>query len=216
MAIDPRFVVNLKGKEYPTWPGVLDAATKAGLKSLETELIQIPAEENGWTAIVRATAAYEDGRTFTDYGDASPKNCSPAIALAAIRMASTRAKGRVCRDSVNVGQTMLEELPDDERETGTARTVASRQSQSTADKAVERAVDASRRGQAMRSGGEGARVVGDESNAPVCTVPGCGSILSDKEISGCMQKAWPLMCIDCARAKVIAERESAAKAATAA
>lgn len=110
--IDPKFIQNLKGKDYPTWPGVLDAATKAGLKSLTTRLLQAPSAENNHTAIVLARAEFDDGRVFEDLGDASPANCSAQIATAAIRMASTRAKGRTLRDAINVGQTMFEELPD--------------------------------------------------------------------------------------------------------
>jgi len=115
MAIDPKFIVSLKGKDYPTWPGVLDAATKAGLKSIATRPIQVPSAENGHMAIVAARAEFEDGRVFEDLGDASPANCSAMIATAALRMASTRAKGRALRDAINVGQTMWEELPDDEK-----------------------------------------------------------------------------------------------------
>lgn len=110
--VDPKFVINLKGKDYPTWPGILDAATKAGLRSLTTKLLQAPSPENNHAAIVLARAEFEDGRVFEDLGDASPANCSAQIATAAIRMASTRAKGRVLRDAINVGQTMFEELPD--------------------------------------------------------------------------------------------------------
>ena len=112
--IDPKFIVDLRGKSYPTWPGVLDAATRAGLKSLTTELLQVPSPENGHVAIVLATATFDDGRVFSDLGDCSPANVSAQIASASIRMASTRAKGRVLRDAMNIGQTLLEELPDDD------------------------------------------------------------------------------------------------------
>ena len=91
---------------------MLDAATEAGLTALTTELVQVPNDENRGMAIVKARAVFADGRIFEDYGDASPANCSPQIATAAVRMASTRAKGRVLRDALNVGQTMFEELPD--------------------------------------------------------------------------------------------------------
>jgi hypothetical protein len=116
VAIDKQFVVNLKGRDVPLYAGVLDAATKAGLKSLTTELLQIPGPENGHTAIVMATATFDDGRVFSDVGDASPANTSPQIATAAIRMASTRAKGRALRDAVNCGMALREELPDDEEQ----------------------------------------------------------------------------------------------------
>lgn len=114
MAIDKQFIVSLKGKEYPLWAGVLDAATRAGLRHLKTTVLQVPAPENGNLAVVMATAEFEDGRVFTDVGDCSPASTSPHLAAAALRLASTRAKGRALRDAINVGQTMYEELPGDD------------------------------------------------------------------------------------------------------
>ncbi len=112
MGISKEFVVNLKGRDYPIFAGVLDAAHKAGLRSLTTALIQIPSADNGHVAIVSARAEFEDGRVFEDIGDCSPATTSPNLAAASIRLASTRAKGRVLRDAVNVGQALLEEMPD--------------------------------------------------------------------------------------------------------
>lgn len=112
MGISKEFIVNLKGRDYPIFAGVLDAAHKAGLQSLTTALLQIPSAENGMVAIVQATATFADGRTFSDVGDCSPATTSPSLAAASIRLASTRAKGRVLRDAVNVGQALLEEMPD--------------------------------------------------------------------------------------------------------
>ncbi len=112
MGIAKEFIFNLKGREYPVYGGCLDAATKAGLRSLTTEIVQIPGPENGHMAVVMATARFEDGREFVDVGDCSQASTSPMLAAAALRLASTRAKGRVLRDAINVGMTLLEELPD--------------------------------------------------------------------------------------------------------
>src|SRR5437870_8123593 len=99
MAISKEFVVSLKGKEYPLFAGVLDAATKAGLKSLTTRIVQLPTPDNGNFAVVMARAEFEDGRVFEDVGDCSPASTSHHLASALLRVASTRAKGRVLRDS---------------------------------------------------------------------------------------------------------------------
>lgn len=113
MPIDPKFLISLNGREYPLYAGILAEAHARGLTSILTELVQIPTEENGQTAIVSATVIMGEGKqTFQDYGDASPRNTNARIATALIRMASTRAKGRALRDAINCGQTMLEELPD--------------------------------------------------------------------------------------------------------
>lgn len=110
--MDKKWLVELNGKQYPTYPGVLAEAHERGLRAIETTLTQIPTEENGHTAIVKATVILEGGATFEDYGDASPKNVNARIATALIRMASTRAKGRALRDACDIGQTLAEEMPD--------------------------------------------------------------------------------------------------------
>jgi len=92
VSISKEFIVHLKGKDYPLYAGVLDAATKAGLRSLRTTVVQIPSPENGHLAVVMARAEFEDGRVFEDVGDCSPASTSPHLAAAALRLASTRAR----------------------------------------------------------------------------------------------------------------------------
>jgi hypothetical protein len=112
VAIDKKWIVSLQGRDYVLYAGLLAEAHDQGLRTIETQLIQIPTEENGHTAIVKATVILTDGGTFEGYGDASPKNVKPLLANALIRMAETRGKGRALRDATNIGITMLEELPD--------------------------------------------------------------------------------------------------------
>lgn len=104
--------VNLKGKSFPLYAGVLSAAHQMGLKSLTTSIVQIPDESNGHMAVVMARAEFEDGRVYEDVGDCSPRNASTTIAAAALRMASTRSKGRVLRDAIGLAQTVAEEMAD--------------------------------------------------------------------------------------------------------
>lgn len=119
MSIDSRYIVDLKGKKFVLWSGLIDAATNAGLQSIEVNLIQFPSAENGQLAIAQATATFEGGRFFTEIGDCGPGNCTPMIAAHSCRMACTRAKGRALRDALNIGETMFEELgPDSESQNG--------------------------------------------------------------------------------------------------
>lgn len=111
------FMIMRQGKQYVLFAGLLDEAHRAGLKGIDTELLQVPNPENGNTAIVKATVEMEDPgnpggptRTFGGIGDASPDNVGRNIAPHVIRMAETRAKARALRDAVNVGATALEEL----------------------------------------------------------------------------------------------------------
>lgn len=110
--LDPRFISNIKGKDFALYAGVLDLATQKGLLKLEVELVQFPSKENGNEAICCAVATLKTGEVFSDIGDANPNNCVPMIAKHLIRMASTRAKARALRDMCNIGMACLEELAD--------------------------------------------------------------------------------------------------------
>lgn len=113
MSINEKFIINLQGKSFVTYEGLLDLAHQMKLRSIEVELIQIPVKENNMVAICKATAKTEN-ETFTDLGDASPQSVNSNIAPHIIRMASTRAKARVLRDLTNIGMTAFEELSVDD------------------------------------------------------------------------------------------------------
>lgn len=113
MPIDRKHQITLSGKTYVLYAGVLAEAHARGLSGIKTKLVQIPTEENGMVAIVRATVTMRsegDDLAYTGYGDASPKNVNPRIATALLRMAETRAKGRALRDAIGCGETLAEEI----------------------------------------------------------------------------------------------------------
>ena len=113
--INEKFIVNLKGKDFVTYEGLLDLAHQEGLVSIDVELVQIPSKENGDIAIAKAIAKTET-KTFVDIGDAGPNSVNSMIKPHIIRMASTRAKARALRDLTNVGMTAIEELGDEEED----------------------------------------------------------------------------------------------------
>lgn len=108
--LDERFIVNLQGKNFVTYEGLLDLAHQMKLKSIKTEIIQLPTTENNQRCIMKAIAITEEGKEFEGYGDADTANVNSMIAKHLIRMAETRAKARALRDLTNVGMTALEEL----------------------------------------------------------------------------------------------------------
>jgi hypothetical protein len=103
------YMIERQGRRFVLYAGLLEEAHSRGLRSIETELLQVPDSENGEVAIVRAVVRTEDGK-FTGIGDASPGNVNRTIIPHLIRMAETRAKARALRDAINVGVTAFEEL----------------------------------------------------------------------------------------------------------
>jgi hypothetical protein len=111
------FLVERQGKQFVLYAGLLSMAHEQGLKSIATQLVQIPNENNNRVAICTASVRLEkDGvlREFHGIGDAAPNNVAPAMVNCLIRLAETRAKARALRDAVNVGMAALEELSDDD------------------------------------------------------------------------------------------------------
>ena len=111
MAVDPKYIKTIQGREFVTFEGLLDQAHRDGLSLLETELLQAPSDTNGGIAIVHARVQTKKG-SFTGLGDASRENCRENIAVHLVRMAETRSIARALRFSGGVGQTALEELGD--------------------------------------------------------------------------------------------------------
>lgn len=191
--VDKKYIVLLKGKAHPTYPGVLAAAMSAGLLELSVKLIQAPNADNGGMAICEALARFPGAngqdRIFAEIGDCDGGNCTPHIAPHRVRMAATRAKGRALRDSLGIGVALAEEMSDDSP-AGTPRAPESRQ-QSSPPRTNATHVSADR---------SPARVVANRPpDAVLCSVTDCGSILTEREISGCTQAGWSLMCYDHAR-----------------
>ena len=110
--MERRHILSLQGQEFVTYEGLLNEAHLRGLKSIRTQIVQIPLPENQQTAIVTAEVEMDGGQIFTGVGDASPQNVSSMIVKHLLRMAETRGKARALRDAVNVGMTAIEELAD--------------------------------------------------------------------------------------------------------
>jgi hypothetical protein len=113
IAIKREYRIDRQGKEYVLYAGLLDAAHGAGLRRIETELVQAPGPQNGHVAICSARVTLVDGdgveRTFGGIGDADTSNVNRQMTNVLIRMAETRAKARALRDAINVAEAAVEE-----------------------------------------------------------------------------------------------------------
>lgn len=114
-----KFSVNIKGKEAIKLEGLTALGHEKGMWKFETEIIQFPSDQNGWTAICKTTIGGYDWDPVTekvreviysDIGDANAGNCGKMVAASYIRMASTRSQGRALRKYTNVDMVCSSEL----------------------------------------------------------------------------------------------------------
>lgn len=96
-------------RESIAYAELLKLAHDEGLKSIATELVLQPSEDNGRLAIVKAAVETERGH-YEGLGDADPGNVDDFLVPHLIRVAETRAKARALRDAVNCGVVSSEEL----------------------------------------------------------------------------------------------------------
>ena len=96
-------------REAVVYAELLSKAHEEGLKSIQTQLLLTPSDENGRLAIVKATVETERGH-YEGLGDADPGSVEDFLAPHLIRVAETRAKARALRDAVNCGVVSSEEL----------------------------------------------------------------------------------------------------------
>ena len=104
--IPEEYLVDIKGKKHVLFAGLLAMAHEKGLRTLAADFVSVTSE----LALARATATFQDGRTFSEAADATPANVGPQVKPHFARMALTRAKARVLRDALNIGAVSAEEL----------------------------------------------------------------------------------------------------------
>ena len=101
-------IVNLKGKDYILFAGLLVLAHENGLESIDTESVVVNSETH--TAVMITRVSGERG-TYTGHGDAAPDNLTKMMIPSYLRMAETRAIARALRMYLGIGMTCLSELP---------------------------------------------------------------------------------------------------------
>lgn len=104
--MDKKFIINLQGKEFVKFEGLLNEFHLNKGKSIKTEVVSID------PFIVQATVEGEKG-LYQGLGDADEKNTGAMVAKHKIRMAETRAIARALRWYNNVGMCSSDELGGD-------------------------------------------------------------------------------------------------------
>ncbi len=116
-----KFSVDIKGKQAIKLEGLTAFAHEKGMWKFETDIIQFPNDQNGWTAICRTIIGGYDYDPitekvreviYTDIGDANVNNCGKMVAASYIRMASTRSQARALRKYTNIDMVCSSELSD--------------------------------------------------------------------------------------------------------
>lgn len=108
-----KYIVNVQGKDFITFPGLLAEAHAQGLQSIQTELVNSDMKN----PVVKATvilAIEGKTKTFTGYGDANADNVAKKVVGALLRMAETRSIARTLRFACNIDMAALEELSSDD------------------------------------------------------------------------------------------------------
>jgi len=98
-----------ESREVVRYAGLLSLAHEEGLKRIDTQLVQLPTEENGLVAVASAIVETEKG-SFSATADATLGNTNHRMHRFLPALAETRAKARALRDAVNIGVVALEEL----------------------------------------------------------------------------------------------------------
>ena len=102
--------INISGKEFVTFSGLLDVAHSRGLESIETDLVSADFEKGVF--VFKARVKLKNGRVCESYGDATKDNVGKLVSNHSLRMAETRAIARALRWATNIGMCSLEETDD--------------------------------------------------------------------------------------------------------
>ena len=98
------------GRTYLNLAGLMLEAREQEMIGSDTQLLQAPNAENGMLAIAKVTVFFEDKRSYSALGDASPQSVRAPIAPHIVRMAETRALVRALRWALGKAECSEEEL----------------------------------------------------------------------------------------------------------
>lgn len=112
---DKLHLVPLQGRKFITFVGLQARLVDQGkeLVGTDTEIVQLPTEDNDKNAVVLVTMTVKQGDTLATIkcvGDASRSNVGPKLVEATLRMSETRAQARCLRIATRAEWTSREEI----------------------------------------------------------------------------------------------------------
>jgi len=116
MAVKKEHIVNIHGKDFVKFEGLLDVAHSIGIQGMETEFLPELSNHEKQSYTFRAIVTDKDGRVFKATGDASLQNVDKMVSRHVMRVAETRAIARALRFLTNIGMASVEELGGDDVE----------------------------------------------------------------------------------------------------
>lgn len=212
MGVDARFILNMRGKDFVLFAGLLDLAhtQSEGQLAIETQIVadMCSPEKDRWVVQATGTFPGETGlRVWSAYGDADPGNSQMKGSY--LRHAETRAIARMLRMATNVGMTAFEELGgEDEPRNGSGSTGAVRTATGPAPAA--RPVHVAAPAPATNGKAAVAPDPAAESVPLVCQVPACAKPLTKGQATLSQHKHKLSLCPDCSK-KADQAKEAAAQ-----
>ena len=100
-------IINIKGKDFMTYEGLLNKAHEKGKFDMTITESWVSEDMKMAWCKVRLLA---QGQTFDGFGSSTPDNTGLMTQSHPVEMSHTRAKGRAFRDYLNIGQAMAEEI----------------------------------------------------------------------------------------------------------
>ncbi len=124
--IDKKYIVDIKGKKFVTFNGLLAEAHKQGIVDTRVTELNVDWEKKSAYCIVACKIGEKE---FMGVGSGTQENCGDMVKGHFVEMAHTRAKSRAYRDALNIDMVSVEELTDlkgqteePKKETKTVRT----------------------------------------------------------------------------------------------
>ena len=109
--MDEKYIIDIKGKKFVTFNGLLDLAHEKGLVSLKVQELSVDWDKKSAFCI----AACKIGEVcVTCVGSGTQDNCGSMVAGHFVEMSQTRAFARCLRTILNVDMVAVDELKEKE------------------------------------------------------------------------------------------------------